>query len=305
MKRAASIYVEIAIRTTVDELWRLTQTPQVHSRWDLRFSRIDYLPRPDPSSPQRFLYETRIGLGRTIAGEGESVGSRDEDSGGRTSALKFWSGESISLIREGSGYWRYSPNGEGVRFETRYDYRTRFGRFGAVLDRVLFRPMLGWATAWSFDRLRLWIEEGQSPESSLERWVVHGVTRLTLAAVWIYQGLVPKLLHPDTGELAILARLGLTGHSALAAVRLAGALEVLLGLAFLFLWRQRWLFPFNAAVLGVLLAGAFRSDPSLLAAPFNPVTLTLALWALSGIGFWTGRSLPSAANCRRRPAGGS
>ena len=71
-----------------------------------------------------------------------------------------------SLIRSGSGYWRYEPTSGGVRFLTRYDYETRWGALGALVDRVLFRPLLGWATAWSFDRLRIWLEEGVEPERS-------------------------------------------------------------------------------------------------------------------------------------------
>jgi hypothetical protein len=69
--------VEIAIRAPLDEAWRLTQSPDLHQRWDLRFTRIAYLPRPDPGEPQRFLYETRIGLGLGVSGEGESVAERD------------------------------------------------------------------------------------------------------------------------------------------------------------------------------------------------------------------------------------
>jgi hypothetical protein len=49
--------VEIDIKTDLDRLWGLTQTPELHQRWDLRFSEIHYLPRPDPEMPQEFLYE--------------------------------------------------------------------------------------------------------------------------------------------------------------------------------------------------------------------------------------------------------
>jgi hypothetical protein len=61
------------------------------------------------------------------------------------------------------------PTEAGTRFITRYDYDTRFGAPGRVLDRLVFRPLLGWATAWSFDRLRLWLEEGIAPETALRR----------------------------------------------------------------------------------------------------------------------------------------
>src|SRR3989442_9433371 len=80
----------------MEDLWRATQVPDLHERWDLRFTDIEYLPRPDPARPQRFRYATRIGFGLTIEGEGESVGQKDRD-GERTSALRFWSNDARSL----------------------------------------------------------------------------------------------------------------------------------------------------------------------------------------------------------------
>ena len=47
------IYVEIPIRAPLEELWRLTQTPDLHQRWDLRFTRIALTPR-GPSASSRF-----------------------------------------------------------------------------------------------------------------------------------------------------------------------------------------------------------------------------------------------------------
>lgn len=165
---AGPIYVEILLRAPLEEVWRVTQEPELHRRWDLRFSRIEYLDRGE-GEPQRFLYATRLGFGLEIRGEGESAGRKEPADGSRTSALTFGSDDRRSLIRKGSGYWRYVPTEAGTRFITRYDYDTRFGAPGRVLDRLVFRPLLGWATAWSFDRLRLWLEEGIAPETALRR----------------------------------------------------------------------------------------------------------------------------------------
>src|SRR5437764_9763884 len=104
----------------MDELWRFTQDPSLHQQWDLRFTGITYLPRPDPAEPQRFLYQTRIGFGLAICGEGETVGARESESSS-TSALKFWSEDPKSLIRQGAGYWKYVRTGDAIRFITRYD----------------------------------------------------------------------------------------------------------------------------------------------------------------------------------------
>lgn len=157
------------IHGDIETLWERTQTPDLHTRWDVRFSRIAYLPRPDESQPQRFLYATRIGFGLEIAGGGETTGNREGAGGVRTSALRFWSDDPKSLIRTGSGYWQYVPTDDGVRFLTAYDYEVRFGAAGRAFDALVFRPLMGWATAYGFDRLRLWIERGIDPARSLRR----------------------------------------------------------------------------------------------------------------------------------------
>jgi DoxX-like family len=294
------IYVEIRIRCLIDDLWRLTQTPELHRRWDLRFSDIRYLPRPDEREPQRFLYETRIGFGLAIRGEGESVGSREKD-GARTSALKFSSNDSKSLIRTGAGYWKYHPLGDDVRFLTRYDYETRFGAIGRAFDWAIFRPLMGWATAWSFDRLRLWLEDGIDPATSGALSMIHGLCRAVLGFVWIFQGIFPKLIFKDGGELEILKASRLAPGFEPGALTLIGCAEILFGLVFLILWRTRSLFLINGVLLLILLVGAVFSQPRLLVAPFNPVTLNLAMAALGCAGYLSSFHLPSARRCRRRP----
>ena len=86
----------------------------------------------------------------------------------------------------------------------------RFAILGRSVDRLLFRPMMGWATAWSFDRLRLWAETGQTPESTLRLSLIHGVARISLAAIWFWHGLVPKLLFHHIDEQAMLVQAGLS-----------------------------------------------------------------------------------------------
>jgi len=95
---AKGIYVEIEIRSSIDELWAKTQLPALHQRWDLRFTEIEYLPRPNLSEPQQFLYATRIGFGMKISGKGETLGTQEND-GSKTSALKFWSNDPKSMAR--------------------------------------------------------------------------------------------------------------------------------------------------------------------------------------------------------------
>src|SRR6478672_4885349 len=97
----------------LDELWSRTQDPSLHQRWDLRFTEIAYAAPPVAGDPQQFTYGTRLGFGIAIRGGGETLAERDRADGGRVSALRFWSASRLSLIREGRGYWSYTPTADG------------------------------------------------------------------------------------------------------------------------------------------------------------------------------------------------
>lgn len=167
MRPGRPLYVEVLIRAPIEEVWRLTQDPLLHPRWDLRFSRI--VPEGGPEEgPTRFRYERAL-PGHVIRGTGISLGERSRPDGTRTSALRFTTAGRLSPLRDGRGYWRYVPTDAGVRFITGYDYVPGFGR----LPDLLLRPLVLWMTAWSFDRLRIWAETGVPPE----RWPPASVLR--------------------------------------------------------------------------------------------------------------------------------
>ena len=169
------IYVEIGIRASMERLWTLSQDPDLHPRWDLRFSRI--VPRDgDDGGPVSFRYEFRLPF-HTISGTGTSLGHRRRADGQATSVLKFTTRDALSPIGPGSGYWRYIPTAEGVRFITGYNYQPGMGTLGKLLDGRVIRPALGWATAISFDRLRLWAERDLDPGDSRNRWIIDAAAR--------------------------------------------------------------------------------------------------------------------------------
>lgn len=177
------IYVETRIVAPMDVVWRVTQDPAEHQRWDLRFTEITYDQTPAADEPQVFRYALRLGPrrgGLRIAGTGRTLGEKVRADGTRTSALGFGSADPRSLIDHGTGWWRYVPDSGGVRFLTGYDYEPRWGLVGRCVDRWLLRPWIGWATAWSFDRLRLWLEHGVTPETARTRWVLDMAGRTAL-----------------------------------------------------------------------------------------------------------------------------
>ncbi|SNC75235.1 DoxX-like family protein [Hymenobacter gelipurpurascens] len=113
--------------------------------------------------------------------------------------------------------------------------------------------------------------------------------RLVLGLCWIYQGVVPKLLFPDTGELRMVQSLGFspaaTHHVALA----VGIGEILFGLLFWVLPRgglqvAYWLNIVGLLGLGI---GVLVSQPAVFSAPFNPFSLNLSMMALAAVGLLT------------------
>lgn len=155
----------------MDAVWERTQRPEQHARWDLRFSTIEPTGE-DGAGRLTFRYTRRVGP-LVLTGTGTHSGERRREGGSGTSALRWTSDHALSLVGPGSGYWRYLPLDDGtVRFLTGYDYRPGWGRAGDVVDRLVFRRALWWATAWSFDRLRIWLEHGVPPESARTRAVL-------------------------------------------------------------------------------------------------------------------------------------
>lgn len=293
-----AIYVELRIRAPFEALWQYTQNPDLHKRWDLRFTDIKYLPKENESDPHQFTYETRIGFGRRIAGTGESVGTHDTPTTS-TSALKFFSDDPLSLIREGSGYWKYIKTDDGIRFLTLYDYRTRGGAIGVLFDRIIFRPTLGWATAWSFDRLRLWLDQGVDPAISVRMSVIHCLCRFALTFIWIWHGLVPKIIVSHQAEIDFLLTAGLFEGREKLVTAIVGVGEIIYGLMHLLLWRARVFFVIDSFAFIVLGVGALIIMPDLIGAPFSPMSLTVAIVTIAIVGWMSAHNLPSASRCLR------
>ncbi len=295
-----SVYVEILIRAPLERLWQHTQEPDLHEQWDLRFSEIHYLPRRDGEA-LRFRYATRLGFGRTIEGDGESVGERDGPDGSRASALWFGSNDPLSLIREGRGYWKYAPATDGVRFLTSYDYSTRFGGLGKAFDRAVFRPLIGWATAWSFDRLRLWLERGLPPSEAARAALQHGIARAALALILAWHGLVPKLLGPDADEVALVAAGGIPAAVVPQVLVAIGVGELLLAAALVLGWHRAWPVVVCLGLAAASTIGVALVATDYLTRAFNPLTLNLAVVALAALDLATLDRVPDAGRCRRRP----
>lgn len=176
MKKANKIIVEAIIPCDVETLWARSQEPELHIRWDIRFSHIKYLDELDENGFQLMDYRTKIGFGLEIKGTGRYL----QNTPLKHSTFEFESADWKSIIKIGRGIWQYKPCAEGTYFRTVYDYETNYGFFGAFLDRFLFRPVMQLATEWSFETLRRWCngqEEKVEKRSSYLKFIPFFVKR--------------------------------------------------------------------------------------------------------------------------------
>src|SRR5699024_2397086 len=182
------IYVETTIDAPIDEIWEKTKNPSLHEQWDIRFTSITYLPK-EIDEPQRFTYTRKLMPGLKISGWGESISNHEKSYGTKSSSLHFGTPQKISTIKEGRGYWQYIQNkkSEGVTILKAYNYEPNYGEIGNLLDKIIFRPLMGWGTALSFDILRRWLEKEESPASQYMRFLMTVGLTLLFSFIWTYQ----------------------------------------------------------------------------------------------------------------------
>ncbi|VXD02063.1 DoxX-like family protein [Pseudomonas sp. 8Z] len=123
------------------------------------------------------------------------------------------------------------------------------------------------------------------------------LARLTLAVVFIWHGLVPKILCLSPDEVAMIAAHGLPDHPLFAPPLIAavgGGAEILLGILLLIVRRRRWPILLVGAALLVLLLDVALLSPHLLIQAFNPLSTNLAGLALCAVA-WLAES-PTATD---------
>lgn len=112
----------------------------------------------------------------------------------------------------------------------------------------------------------------------------YAVCRGTIAFIWFYHGLIPKLLYPHEDELAISMAAGASPAGALQLATIGGAFEIAMSVVVLIFWRQRWPMVLTLiAMIGLLVLVALVY-PMLLGAAFNPVSTNVAVGALAIVG---------------------
>lgn len=107
------------------------------------------------------------------------------------------------------------------------------------------------------------------------------IARLAVALIWIYQGLVPKLLAHHADELNLARLSGVPESQLHNFVTTAGVLELLFGILILAVPKWRWpmhlsMFAMVGAAISVTLTA-----PAYTVAAFNPISLNIAVFFLA------------------------
>ncbi len=157
-KKSNKIVVEAIIPCDAELLWERSQQPELHTLWDIRFSHIEYLEEKDENGFNLMDYRTKIGFGIEVKGIGRYL----QNSPPKLSTFEFESDDWKSLITIGRGIWQYKPCAEGTYFRTVYDYETRYGFFGEMIDSIIFRPIMQLGTEYGFETLRRWCAGDES-----------------------------------------------------------------------------------------------------------------------------------------------
>lgn len=115
--------------------------------------------------------------------------------------------------------------------------------------------------------------------------------RWSLGLVWIYEGLVPKILYPDVLQHAMVARSGLWIGSPEATLFWLGIAIVIGGLAILSGWRERFLAVLSTGIVLVLMVCVIASHPAALYDPFGGLIKDTCLFVCAAIIWWWPQSL--------------
>lgn len=103
----------------------------------------------------------------------------------------------------------------------------------------------------------------------------YNLSRAAIAFIWLYHGLIPKLIFSHATELELIQKGPIIGSPEMT-LMLAGIIEVIAGVCVVVLWRSKW--PIYLSLIGftLLLLGAILISPEQATHAFNPITLTVS-----------------------------
>ncbi|EOR03053.1 DoxX-like family protein [Acinetobacter genomosp. 15BJ] len=117
--------------------------------------------------------------------------------------------------------------------------------------------------------------------------------QLIIAVLWIYQGLIPKLIFQVQDEQYVWQQLNVPTSYIAWMISLSGIAEIIFGSLFLFLTYKslHWLNMISLIGLFIFVLCIY---PNQIYQAFNPVVMNIALASLSVISLWCINALQNA-----------
>ncbi len=103
--------------------------------------------------------------------------------------------------------------------------------------------------------------------------------RFTLATIWLITGLITLFVYPKEGSLALLARVGLVGTPAIAALYGGTVLDIVFGILTLSM-RSKWLWMVQACLIIIYTLIITLHLPEFWVHPFGPILKNLPILVL-------------------------
>ena len=107
------------------------------------------------------------------------------------------------------------------------------------------------------------------------------IIQFSLALLWIYQGLIPKLCFHAADELRIWQLQGLSSPLIQALINVSGGAEIIFGVLFCLFRQEKILHLLNILALLSLSVLIVALDPTYFTQAFNPFVMNTAMITLS------------------------
>jgi uncharacterized membrane protein YphA (DoxX/SURF4 family) len=114
------------------------------------------------------------------------------------------------------------------------------------------------------------------------------ICRLALAVVWIYEGIVPKLLFLRADQVDLVQRSGLSWNAPETTLQVLGIAQAIVGVWLLVGWAEKAAVLTATASMCVLIVLVARGNPSMLTDPYGAlikdaclIACGCAVWMLS------------------------
>ena len=117
------------------------------------------------------------------------------------------------------------------------------------------------------------------PLMNTKIWMVKLSARIALGLVWLYEGLVPKLLFLRADELDLVQRSGIWWGSPSLTLHVVGLLQILCSLWLIVGWRERLAVSFTTIWMCALIVLVAAGNPGMLTDPYGALIKDLCLIA--------------------------